>query len=287
MKIRLLFLAAIFAILCGCSNGEAEQCESVVIYRLSSDESGTALVPERIALNGGEAVLDAVLRGLNAQPETEGLESAFPSGAAIEDCYIRNGRAQVRVSSGYAELEGLERTYADYAMIYSLSMLDEVCMADVIFDSHVLEYGVRADNALLGDTLCEETPVICKIFLPDDEMKLLDSKTLELSSFSGNTAEQVARQTIERLEALPEGTELVSIAVENGCCTLELSEQFYATEPATPQKARLIIGTIVNSLCFQKGIDSVVIMVNGAPITSYGGYATQWPAVFDSLIVRR
>ena len=288
MKNRLaLTLALVLALLCGCARDGGDSDGTVAVYRLGREGEGKMLVSEQIAMLEGETPLEAVVRGLNSEPETPEIERAFPDGVFIEDCYIRNGRAQVHVSEDYGELTGLERTWADYAMACSMAMLDEVCMADIILGSHVLEYGVRADNVLFGDQQCGETQKICKIFLPDGEMQQLESRTLVISSAAGTTAEQVAEETLAALDAVPDNTRLLSASVVNGVCTLELSEEFYATEPAAPQQARLVIGAIVDSVCFLADIDSVVILVNGAPITSYGGYATEWPAQFDSSIVRR
>jgi germination protein M len=288
MKNRLILpLVFILTLLCACARDSGGNDGTVAVYRLSCEGEGKTLVSEQVALREGETPLEAVVRGLNSEPESPELEKAFPDGAFIEDCYIRNGRAQVHVSEGYGSLTGLERTCADYAMACSMAMLDEVCMADIILGSHVLEYSVRADNVLFGDRLCGATQKICKLFLPDDEMQQLESRTLVISSGAGTMAEQVASKALEALDAVPDSTRLLSASVENGVCTLELSEEFYATEPASAQRARLVIGAIVDSVCFLADIDSVIILVNGAPITSYGGYATEWPAKFDSSIVRR
>ena len=78
---------------------------------------------------------------------------------------------------------------------------------------------------------------------------------------------------------MPEGTKLRSIAVEGGVCTVNLSPEFLAGLPEDEQSARLLLYSMVNTLCMQEdlSISAVQILADGHAIESIGGVPASVP----------
>ena len=90
-----------------------------------------------------------------------------------------------------------------------------------------------------------------------------------------------ARLLLSSLDEVPDAARVLNVTVEDGICTVDMSEEFYATEPESADAARLVMLSIVNTMSLLTGAGGVVVCVNGLELTGYGGYATSWPAVFD------
>ena len=78
---------------------------------------------------------------------------------------------------------------------------------------------------------------------------------------------------------MPEGTKLRGISVEGGVCTVNLSSEFMAGLPKEEQSARLLLYSIVDTLCMQEklSISTVQILSDGHAIESIGGVPASMP----------
>ena len=82
-----------------------------------------------------------------------------------------------------------------------------------------------------------------------------------------------------------EESRLLSVGISDGVCRVEFSQEFYGREPADREKGRLVIYSVVNSLCRIPGIDAVTITVEGNDVDSYGSFSTLWPLEADMSLV--
>ena len=263
--------------------------EGVYVYRLHPDGGGQdnpALTAEAVAPGDGESRLDAALRGLNSQPADLSLRSVFPEGVTLLTCRVEGGRAACEMSDGYAALQGVEKLLADYALVYTLSRLDEVLCVDILCGGKTLSSGLTTDNALLADAGYGGCERILKLLIPDADEQRLAARTAVVTDTGEQGVEELcAGALLEELTVLPEGTRLLSVSNEDGLCVVDLSEEIYATEPRNAANARLLIASFVETLVRLPGVDQVRIEVNGAPMTSYGSYTTVWPAMHDESII--
>ena len=78
---------------------------------------------------------------------------------------------------------------------------------------------------------------------------------------------------------MPEGTKLRGISVEGGVCTVNLSSEFLAGLPKEEQAARLLLYSIVDTLCMQEklSISTVQLLSDGHAIESIGGVPASMP----------
>lgn len=280
---------AMLLLLSGCILRSTVEEGGVYVYRLRGDSSGSGnqtLCAEHAAVSEGESELDAAIRALNAQPEDTAMERVFPTGVEIEVCRLKNGKASVVMSDSYEELSELDRVLADYAVVYTLVRLDEVTEVDIICSGRVVRSGLRADGAVLADAEYAGCERIIKLFIPSgDGTGLVSRSVVVTENGEGDQAEVTVRELLKALEDVPDTTRLVSASIEGGVCTVNLSEEFYTTEPENVHTARLIIGSFIDTLTFLPSVEQVVIQVSGSPISSYGSYVTVWPAEFDGSLI--
>ncbi len=286
MRRKFLPIAAALALLCGCLLRSAAAEEAgLCVYRLDAGVgSSAALRAEPVAAAGGESETDCLTRCLNSEPEDETLARVFPEGVALLSCRVENGRAVADMSPEYAALTGVEKTLCDAALTYTLWRLDAVTAVDIYCAGAPAQTGLRADFTELADGLYAPGERIIKLFVPDAGAEHLVSRSL-VDSSGGSAAEAAVNGLLRALDEVPDATSLVSASVNEGVCTLDLSEELYTTEPESAHESRLVIGSFVNTLCFLPEIERVIIRVGGAPIGSYGSWTTVWPAGPDYTLI--
>ena len=284
-------LAALFLALSlsGCVLSASSGEDHVYVYRLNPDGVGkanSALTAEMLSPGEGESRLDAALRGLNDRPADLALRRAFPEGVTLQSCRVEDGRAMCEMSDKYEDLQGAEKRLTDYALVYTLSRLDEVLYVDILCRGEVLSSNLTTDGALLADAGYGGCERILKLLIPDAGGQGLTARSVIVTDTGEQSMEELcAGALLEALTALPEGTRLLSISCEEGLCVVNLSEELYATEPESTATARLLIASFVETLVRLPEVEQVRIEVNGAPMTSYGSYSTVWPAMHDESVV--
>lgn len=277
MKRLIILTLALSLLLGGCVYKASKPQNGVRVY--TRGENG-ALECRTVAVADGQSAPDTAIAALNGSADAPG---AFTDGVYITSCNILRGRAQLHMSAAYMDLEGIEKTLTDYAMVYTMTGFDEVLSVDIFCGSRIVGHGLTAHGAVLSDSGGEE-PV--KLFLPDEEGLALRPCTEYVAQRQDtDLAAAAAQLLLSSLQGVPDGTRVISVTVDSGACELDLSEELYAKEPDSPAQARLIISAIVNTLAYLPEVSSVTVRVNGLLMTSYGGYATDWPAGYDGKII--
>ena len=85
------------------------------------------------------------------------------------------------------------------------------------------------------------------------------------------------------LSALPPGTGILDISVENGICSVDFNADFYSNRPDHEQAEQLAILSVVNTLCGLDGINAVQIYSQGTKLDSYGHMDLSKPWMMDSM----
>lgn len=281
---RLIFpVLALSLLLSGCAIKAAKPQNVIRAY--CCDEGG-ALGRYTAPVQEGQSALEAAVGELNSGEHIPSGSPAMPEGVYITSCRIIRGRAQLHMNDAYMELENVEKTVADYAMVYTLFDFDEVLSVDIFCGSRIVSHGMTALNAELYDAGSEGAAEPVKLFLPGNDQPSLRPCTDYITvKRDESRAYQAAQLLLSRLDDVPDGTRVISAEISSGECSLDLSEELYAKEPDSPAQARLVISAIVNTLAYLPEVDSVTVRVNGLLMTGYGGYATAWPAEFDGKII--
>ncbi|MDD6746267.1 MAG: GerMN domain-containing protein [Bacteroidales bacterium] len=168
-KWMLLFLAlcVLTAGLAGCGGRAPEKQGEYVLYFAagSGEKHGPALRTENytgsLSGEGGTVPTPAELvRALLAGPAAEDLRSPFPKGITMNRCEFdpdHPGHLKVSLSERYGELTDISLTLADYAIVLTLSQLENVESVEIISGGYAASYRshqvLTASEAMLTDEL--------------------------------------------------------------------------------------------------------------------------------------
>ena len=129
---------------------------------------------------------------------------------------------------------------------------------------------LAAKDILLRDNGMEEQEEELVLYVPDEAQRYLvrETQTVAAMNAADRPAEIVRRLLAlpESESAIPEGTALRSVSVENGVCTVDLSSQFLTGMPRSWNTERLAVYAIVNSLTELPQIQTVDLWIAGAPV---------------------
>ena len=247
------------------------QSREVVAALGSVSYTGTESVP---------ALLEALLAG---PPQDSELVSLIPPGTGLVSWSVAGRTAYVEFSDGYAQLSGIDRTIADYCVTLTLNQLSGV-------DRVALSAGGGVGRVLrTGDVIfsgAEEEPVDVPASLYFRRAGSA-ALTFELRVFRLTEDETPARAVLEALIAgpqdegltglLPQELTVRAVWVDDGVCYADLSGALLAALPGTPGEQELVISSIVETLCSLDTVEQVQLLVEGDPLTAYGGLDLSGP----------
>ena len=242
----------------------------------SAPYTGTESVPD---------LLEALLAG--PPPDSE-LVSLIPPGTELASWSVEARTARVELSGEYAQLSGIDRTIADYCVTLTLSQLsgvDRVQLSAGDGDRRVLRTG---DVIFSG---AEEEPVDVPASLYFRRIGSA-SLTFELRVFRLTEDETPARAVLEALIAgpqdenlealLPQELTVRTVWVDDGVCYADLSDALLTAAPDSPEEQELVITSIVDTLCSLDTVNQVQLLVEGEPLTVYGGLNLSGPLLPSS-----
>ncbi|MGM9551475.1 MAG: GerMN domain-containing protein [Clostridia bacterium] len=119
-----------------------------------------------------------------------------------------------------------------------------------------------------------------KLYFPDDSM-YYDVEIREINADINdlvNLVETICREVIkgptkEGLNASISGdVKVLSVSVENGICTIDLSEEFRTYNTGGTMRESIAIYSLVNSLCDLERVEKVKINIEGDSEAEFGGH---------------
>lgn len=237
------------------------------------------------AYGGEDGSVPALLSALLAGPPADsGLARLIPQGVRLDRWSVDNRIALVELSREYDALTGIDRTLADYCVALTLCQLPGV-------DGVRLSAGGNGEGRLLraGDAIfsgAEEEPVEVTAAL---YFRRAGSRTLgyELRVFRLTEEEAPAKAVLEALISGPEDEGLSALLppelavrtvwVDDGVCYADLSAALLAAPPDSAEEQELVISSLVETLCSLDKVEQVRLLVEGEPLTAYGGLDLSGP----------
>ena len=236
-----------------------------------------------IPYTGAESVPALLTALLAGPPQDSELVSLIPPGTGLTRWSVEGRTARVELSEAYARLSGIDRTIADYCVTLTLSQLpgvDRVELSAGGGDGRMLRVG---DVIFSG---AEEEPVDVPVSLYFRRVGS-DSLAFELRVFRLTEDETPARAVLEALAEGPQDESLEALLpreltvryawVDDGVCYADLSGVLLAAVPDSRSDQELVISSIVDTLCSMDKVDQVQLLVEGEPLTAYGGLDLSGP----------
>lgn len=281
------FTAYLFAVsillttlITGC-NGQQVDAEIVpdenqaVVYRLVTEHlsaSGPLVAPEICKLPKDTPLLSFLLDAVTAPPSTDGFLSPLPPNTGILRHTLLDGELSLYLTTEYLQLDGIEKTLADYCLARTFSLVPEVDAVSIYVSNICYVRGMTTDDAILSDITLENQKRLT-LYFPDASQEFLSP---EYQMISVTQFESAEREIVERLfsgpsttnltSIFPDGIELRSFVLSDDVCVINLTAGFAQNLPDTLQETRLLIYSIVNSLCTLSRVNKVRFLEEGQPI---------------------
>lgn len=275
-SLALLLAVLLLCTLCACSFGGGGQRSTLLWYASGVGEPSLALRTEPyLGERSVPALLDALLAGPSVNRD---LRALIPGGTRVLAWRLDGDLVWVDLSEEYGTLTGLDLTLADYSIVLTLTQLEQVRRVRITAEGveHRAQPLGREDVVLSG---AEEEPVeltaaLCFRRTGGNELgeelrvfRLTENQSAPLSVLQA----LLAGPQQAGLEALlPADVEVYSARVEAGICYADFSAALLAGIPAGEEEQRLLICSIVDSLCSLGAVQAVQLLVEGEPLDRYG-----------------
>ena len=225
-------------------------------------------------------VADYLIGQLIAGPREADHYAAIPEGTALLGVGVSDGLCTVNFSSAF--LENFSHTESGewmtiYSVVNTLTQLEEIDRVLILCEGETIPYSryMRLDQPLTALTSLEG-PVRynmneydATIYLGSWSRDYLAALPVRLRQNMAYSLEELLLQTMLEFQApvgyeilLPEGTQVLSVETNDGCCYVDLSEEF-TREPDDPASVRLRINALVASLCSLPDVESVQLSIEG------------------------
>ena len=205
-------------------------------------------------------------------------------------CQREEGQLRLDFSEQYGGLSGVELTVANACLTLTLCQLEGVEEVSITVEGEPLPYQTMrtmgADDVLLPGTGKGDLTRSVGLCFPRADGSGLGVEYRDVVQNEGDTlagavfaALLAGPENQELTSLMPEDTRLRSILVEGGVCTVSLSPEFLTGLPEEEQAARLLLYSIVNTLCMQEdlSVTSVQILADGHTLESIGGVPASAP----------
>ena len=231
----------------------------------------------------------AVVERLIAGPADDALRSPLPSGVTLLSLTIQDRRATVDLSGGFARLGGVELALADYCLTLSLTALEGISAVAVTAQGR--EVGQQPKQIFyerdvllsdMGDVL--QTVEVTLYFLNSDGALEGEKRTLEV--YEGQTlAENLIAALLsgpesrELTKAIPDDFMINSVRVDDGICSVSISEESLAALPEDESAQRRILWSLSDSLYSIETVRGLRLLSNGEELTYFGQIPVETVAV--------
>ncbi len=280
MKRLMVLLLLLLILLSGCAAESDSDVPSVDVYYLAPEDGftgGSALSKVTYTAAHPEDLLhEALVRIMEDPGERTKMRSAFPSELHINTYSLEDREILVDLTQAYLTLSPVRKTLVRCCLVLTLCSLSEVDSVSISVEGKPVENGLNQDILLLESTSENEYQTELELWFPARDGSCLVSERRQLTIAQNRPLAEYAMEELLRGpqrsdadSAAPEGTEVLSIDVSKGVCTVDLSEAFYAKWPTSPTEERLTIYALVNTLTRLPGINAVQITAAGSQLEGY------------------
>lgn len=283
---RLISILLIFTLafgLFGCQRREMRAPHSFYYYRSDPVFAGTdgVIAPETRELAGIEDDLDAILELYFRGPESRELENLIPEDCPVPTWEREGDTLRLYFDQELADLGGVELTLAAACLSRTFLTLTGCERLILTADGRRLNGETAMELTLEGLSLRDDSMDQLRgehtVYYADRERRYLIGQSV---SFDLTNREELPQLLLEQMRTAPEGAELRSlipnntqinsVSIEDGLCSVDLSQEFLSNRFYSHTGQLLTLQGIVNTLCTLSEIDRVEFSVEGDLLVRYG-----------------
>ena len=280
MKKWTVCLAALLALLCACAAQGGEEQDGLRLWFAVPSFQQTTQVSSALGScpYEGDGTVPELMAALLSGPEEDaGLASPIPPGVELVNWAMDGRVAEVELSALYAGLSGIDRTLADACITLTLVQVDGVDGVRIRCSGGREDWRVlRAEDVLFSGAEEEPVDVPATLYFRRTGGSAL---TGELRVFRLTEEETPAKAVLEALIAGPEDEELegllppeaavLSAGLDDGVCYANLSSALLEHVPEGEAEQRLVISSIVETLCSLDTVERVQILIEGELLDTF------------------
>lgn len=262
-----------------CSKNYAD-LENQSAEKTYGTETG-ALNFEKQNMTAEQRTVDGLMERYLQGPQTENLY--FPLQESREEIQwkLRDKILTVKFGTGVQSLSKVEKSLLAACLVHTMTQLPEVTG---LFMPEFSGAVLRPNNFLLLDDTAINDNMMLRLYFSDESGRYLRAET-RYHQFQEN--ESVPTYAIRQLlqdpeneenrRAMPHGTRLYWSRMDDGVCTINLSEEFLSNAPETHLRARAAVFSIVNTLTELPELESVQFLCSGLRVENYVGLDLSHP----------
>lgn len=273
----------------GCRGAGQTSDGTPFVFYYPSSGGGETLVEATVYFPDGLPMLPELVQTYIESTPPEGAMSAMPIGwKTTQPAELIDG--VLLLSFQGVEVPRIEGTLAAACLTRTFSAVDGVRSLCMTLPGRDEDLILSADDLLFTDTAMLPKQEQVVLYYPDESLRFLlrETRTVEAMAAEDKPA-YILRQLLESKphSCIPYGTRLLNIWVENGVCTVDLSNIFLRDLKNDFTTERMAVYSIVNSLTELEEIHTVDLWVAHAPVGELPWIGSVTGLLRDERIIRR
>lgn len=275
MKKAISLLLILTLLLSGCvAQSQPLSADSFLYYypaKAISYENDGALITSPAASELEGQALDSIVRSYLDAPIPEGAQRVLPLDWHLSSVEQDNATASL-IFEGFPT-NSLLQSLAFACLSKTLLQLPDIQRLSISYPGTTEPMVLTENDIFLTDTGMLPQEAMLTLYFPDAARRYLVRETVAVdAAHATDSAKCIVEQLLSAQEnghstsCIPEGTELLSVDVENGICTVNFSSQFLQGFERSFAAERMAVYCIVNSLTELPEITSVDFLIAGAPV---------------------
>ena len=250
------------------------------------DETENTIVSEERAINyeNIDYLVEAVMNELKKGPQNSKNKPIFNKETSVSSI-IKNGHEiTIDLSHQFLYDGSSKNLLTTYAIVKSLCQLSDVnsvlvtCRGNEITASDGTKIGFLSDKDidLVTDTLTKDSKKIV-LYFADKTGEVLVGENRTIKITDTNPIEQyIVKELIkgttlsDAKSIISQDTELISAQTTDNVCFVNFKSGFVEKNAGNNKAEKLIIYSIVNSLCELDSVNSVQFLIDGMKIENFG-----------------
>lgn len=254
------------------------------LYFLNETEDTIIAEPRKIKYNNDKNLTRSVLNELKIGPKNQQNKPIFEDNVIIKSIVRNNLDITVDLSKEFKNSNNTKKLHTTYAIVKSLCQLPNVDTVLVTCDSGSI---TLSDGTVIGplsdkdidlvtDPITKDSKRISLYFADKNgDCLLAESRTIKITDTNPIELYIVhelikGTQSSEAKSIISQDTELISAQTTDTICFVNFKAGFIEKNSGDEKKEKLIIYSIVNSLCDVDGIDSVQFLIDGKKTERFG-----------------
>ncbi len=267
---KAFFLLICLIFITACSSNDTKSSLSCELFCTSSDD--TVFINSEKTTLTAETLPDAAKEafGLLKTPKKKRFKAAIPQNVALESAEFSDAVMRITLSSEYGRLSPAEHTVTNACITRTLCSIDGI--EQVFISCEGMPSALYSPESFVIERphVYYSTQTI-NLYFADEDFDMLVCETATVSISENESDEFVAisnlilgPKTRMARSAIPEGTALNDIYIDEGVCVIDLTREFVDNADHTSETAEAVtLFSIVNTMTELPLVNSVRFLIDG------------------------